>query len=619
MLSRAADPRFAALRIQLETAHDIRTTGNIYGYERAFRAAPVLPTAAGVVLDPTAGGGSIPIEALRLGYSVIANELNPVAAVILYATCDYPVRFGPSLATEIRKYGASLLEKTGRELLDLFPTSAIPSAERVKLANAIPRAILEQYLYERADDFLFCREVRCPSCGGEAPLLTSCWVAKDDAEAWAVRIVTDGRERGGKAWFETYRVVDGRGPDGEDPNLATVADGVGTCLHCRQAIQEGEIKDQANGRSEHGRWTERLFCVVAVRFEPRLDANGCPERYQSGARRGEIKTRKVRFFRPPNERDLAALAAAEKRLAVKWPEWEAAGLIPTEKIPEDINDPRPIRYGMPRWCDLFTPRQLLGYLLLAEELRRMTPGIITALGSERGRAVVTYLQFAIDKATDYNSKQTYWHSGRCVLTGTFAQHNFALKWAFGEMNFTGPSSGAAWALEQVIDAYKGVSKLVEPVYRRVAAGAEPPVRILHGTAAHLDGIGDNSVDLVCIDPPYYNNVQYGELSDFYYVRQRRTLRDLYPEVYARRLVNRRDEAVANPARDGSTDAADAAYERMMREIFAECRRVLKPDGLMTVMFTHVSSGRLGGTDSVPDRSRMADQRYVSGRIGDDRA
>jgi len=279
-------------------------------------------------------------------------------------------------------------------------------------------------------------------------------------------------------------------------------------------------------------------------FEPKLDADGLPDRYKSGERKGEIKTRKVPFFRPSNERDLDALAAAERRLAENWPEWEAAGLIPTEQIPSDINDTRPIRYGMPRWCDLFTSRQLLGHL--------------------------------IEKGVDYNSKQTRWHYSRGVLIGTFGRHDYSLKWTFGEMIFTGPSSGAAWGLNQVIDAYTGIATLVEPIYRRVVVGTELPVKILHGTAAHLADLADHAVDLVCIDPPYYNNVQYGELSDFYYVWQRRTLRDLYPEVYARRLVNRQEEAVANPARDGTE--ADAAYERMMREIFAECRRVLKPEG-----------------------------------------
>jgi adenine-specific DNA methylase len=276
-------------------------------------------------------------------------------------------------------------------------------------------------------------------------------------------------------------------------------------------------------------------------------------------------------------------------LAEKWPEWEAAGLIPREEIPKDSNYNRGHRlYGTTRWCDMFTPRQLLGHLTLVEGLRLMTPEIIAALGQDRGRAVVTYLQFAIDKGVDYNSSLTRWEYTRGIVKGTFGSHNFSVKWTFGEMIFAGPHSGAAWALNQIIDAYTGIASLVESVHRRVATRAELPVSILHGTAAHLAEMTDGSVDLVCIDPPYYNNVQYGELSDFFYVWQRRTLRDLYPEVYARRLVNRQDEAVANPARDGSAGASDAAYERRMQEIFAECRRVLKRDGLMTVMFTHVS-------------------------------
>jgi adenine-specific DNA methylase len=236
--------------------------------------------------------------------------------------------------------------------------------------------------------------------------------------------------------------------------------------------------------------------VAAVRFEPKLDANGQPERYKSGERKGEIKTHKIRYFRPPIERDLDALAAAEQRLAEKWSEWDAAGLIPTEKIPRDINDTRPIQYGMTRWCDLFTPRQLLGHLTLIEELRRLTPEIIAELGQDRGRAVVTYLQFVIDKGVDYNSKQTRWEYTRGVVKGTFGRHDFSLKWTFGEMIFTGPNSGAAWTLDQVIDAFDGIAGLVEPIHQRVAAGGELPVRILHGTAAHVAEVADASVDLV---------------------------------------------------------------------------------------------------------------------------
>ncbi len=322
-----------------------------------------------------------------------------------------------------------------------------------------------------------------------------------------------------------------------------------------------------------------------MRLEPKLDARGLPQRYSSGERKGEIKTTKIRYFRPPNERDLAALAEAERRRAAKWDAWDAEGLIPTERLPDGEQQKEPLRYGMTRWCDLFTPRQLLGHLTLIEGLNRMKPQILAELGPERGRAVVTYLQFAIDKGADYNSRQTRWIPNRGgAIADTFSRHDFSLKWTFGEMIFTGPNSGAAWALSQVVDAYKGMAELVQPVF--TATGGQPPVTVLNGTAAHLPQVADASVDLVCMDPPYYNNVQYAELSDYFYVWQRRTMRDLYPGLYDRRLTDKKSEAVANPARDGSAANASAEYERLMGEIFGECRGVLKADGVFTLMFNH---------------------------------
>jgi adenine-specific DNA methylase len=590
VLSRAADPDFAKARIEFEKLHGIRTPEDKYGYRRAFDGAPMSSPSSVVILDPTAGGGSIPFEALRLGHHVIANELNPVATTILYATLDYPARFGISLVENLKEFGERLLSKMRCDLIDLFPVDTIPAGEAIELKKLLSKTpeLIDRYLKETLDGFLFCRQVTCPHCGGEAPLLNSCWLAKDDDEPWAVRIIPDGQKRGGKVRFEAYRRASASGADDEDPDIGTVADGIGRCVHCHHAISGDEIKAQASGRSEHGRWTDRLYCVAAVRFEPKLDGNGHPERYKSGERKGEIKTRKVRFFRPPNHRDLDALAAADQRLAEKWPEWDAAGIIPTENIPTDINDTRPIRYGMTRWCDLFTPRQLLGHLTLVEELLRLKPKIITALGDERGRAVITYLQFVIDKCVDYNSRLSFWDTSGRGVRHTFSGRDYRLRWMFGEMIFTGPSSGAAWALDQVIDAYRGIAQLVEPIHQRVAAGVELPVNILHGTAAHLAEVADGSVDLICMDPPYYNNVQYAELSDYFYVWQKSTLSSLFPHLYQRRLTNKVDEAVASAARDGSREQAHHSYERLMGEIFSECRRVLRDDGIMTLMFMHSS-------------------------------
>jgi adenine-specific DNA methylase len=153
------------------------------------------------------------------------------------------------------------------------------------------------------------------------------------------------------------------------------------------------------------------------------------------------------------------------------------------------------------------------------------------------------------------------------------------------MVFTGESSGFRWALGDVVDAYRGLAELVLPLCE---AGLAPLITIINGTAAHIPSLAEKSVDLVCMDPPYYNNVQYSELSDFFYVWQKRTLKELYPELYTRRLTDKANEAVANPVRDGGKEEAKKVYERMMGEIFKECARVLKDDGLMTLMFTHKS-------------------------------
>ncbi len=593
----ASDPAHINERIEFAKSKEVKKIlgktivwdkEDLYGYSRAYSAHPsVINDSKLTVLDPTAGGGSIPFEAMRLGHQVIANELNPVAYIILKATLDYPIKFGFSLIEDLKWWGAKLVSYVEGQMSDLTPFSPLPQKELNNLkehCNTCPE-METRFAGPEYDQtgLIYVRQVTCPSCGGEAPLLNTCWLAKAGKEQWGVRMVPDGRKSGGTVSFETYRVKDGKGPRGEDPGFATVTRGVGTCIHCKQAIPADEIKAQARGESLYGRCIERLYCVVAVRYQPRIDKKGRPQVYKTGKRKGEIRTKKVRFFRPPNQSDLEALKRAEEQLKKRWGYWDKEGLIPTESIPEG-NDMRPVIYGMNRWCDLFTSRQLLGHLFLVEELNRIKPQILKKLGLERGRAVVTYLQFVIDKGLDYNSKQTRWHYSRGVVVNTFGRHDFSLKWTFGEMIFSGPNSGVAWGLAQIIDAYKGIVELVEPLRNKLKKES-PPLRILHGTAAHMD-IEDQSIDLICIDPPYFNNVQYAELSDFFYVWQRRTLYDLYPDCMQRRLTNKLDEAVANPSRDGSAAGAAQEYQRLMSEIFAECRRVLKNDALMTVMFTH---------------------------------
>lgn len=562
---------------------------DIYGYPRAFTStAPAVQTPL-TILDPTSGGGSIPFEALRLGHNVIANELNPVATVILHATLGYPREFGAELGNEIECWGQRLIASLD-SVADCFALGQYLSSEPIADHVELTAREAEFCNVEHIVDYLYCRQVMCPHCGGQAPLLNSFWLSKEDADKWAVRLNIHSKMQ---VDLEPYRLT------GSTPrqlvaelDAGTIDSGRGTCPHCQQVIDGNAIKAQGRGESSHGKMEDRLFCVVAVRYQPKLKKDGSIDRYASGDRKGEIKTKKVRFFRAPIQRDFDALKLSEKRLAEKWDHFERLDLIPTEDIPaghktgneggSGSGTDKPLKLGYTKWHHLFTPRQLLGHLTLMEGLQNLKPQILDALGPDRGRAVITYLQFAIDKGLDYNSRQCAWHALRGVIAHTFTRHDYSFKWTFAEMVFAGPHSGAAWALSQIVDAYGGMASLMAEV------AADTDCQIINGSGAQMSCLADESVDLVINDPPYYNNVMYSELSDYFYVWQKRSLRDLYPGLLEAYLTDKQSEAVANPYRDGSAASAKKQYETLMREMYAECHRVTKPDGRMVLMFTHKS-------------------------------
>jgi putative DNA methylase len=190
------DPAWASELIAFTKAHHVHFTGDAYGYARAFATSPNPSPTALTVLDPTAGGGSIPLEALRLGHTVIANELNPVASVILHATLDYPTRFSSDLAKHIRDWGDRLLALSQAPLTPFYPDgSLLPDEEQDTLRGVLAKCpgLFAQFNQEQVLDYIFARQVTCPHCGGEAPLLNTCWLSKEAGDPWGVRIVTDGK------------------------------------------------------------------------------------------------------------------------------------------------------------------------------------------------------------------------------------------------------------------------------------------------------------------------------------------------------------------------------------------------------------------------------------------
>ena len=201
---------------------------------------------------------------------------------------------------------------------------------------------------------------------------------------------------------------------------------------------------------------------------------------------------------------------------------------------------------------------------------------------------------------NYNSRMTRWIVQREVMVGTFDRHDFAFVWSYAEMAPLIVGLGYDWAIEQTTKCIRELVALIRPDADSkignlfddadAAEYTPPPVTITCKPGDSLDHIEDGSIDVVVMDPPYYANVMYAELSDFFYVWLKRTAGHVFPELFRRHLTDKDNEAVANPARfkgeKGAGALAGRDYQERMASIFAECRRTLKPGGIMTLMFTH---------------------------------
>lgn len=505
------------------------------------RATDALWGEVPTVIDPMAGGGSIPFEAARLGFPTLANEYNPVACSVLEASVTYPFVYGAAIGNGAKHWGGVLRQRFNARMEQFYPkTGTVPPLT-----------------------YIFARTVPCPDTGFPTPLVPDWHLAKEtppivaepivnaDAGTWSVRI----REVGTTAGRLT--VVP----------RPTYDDGTGISLFTGSAIASDYIKAQAQA----GNMASALYAVVT-------------------------KATRGLEFRPPEAADLATVVAAEAELARLRPAWERDNVIPTEHYPEVSSDNRPRMYGMPRWADFFSPRQLLAFGVLVEELRALRPEIIAALGDEHGEAVVHLLAFAIDKFTNYNSNLASWHAPRQVMRSVFDRHDFAFKPTYAEMAPCGAGSGLAWTLDNVREAYEELAKLPRHPQAR-------PVTLSMGSATSLPQLEDGSVAAVVVDPPYAGNVQYSELADFFYVWLKRTQGHRRPEWFSTYLCDHTEEAVVNAERHRTRDAgatpaarraasaaakeaANAFYEGLMTEVFTESRRILRDDGALTVMFTH---------------------------------
>ncbi len=643
------------------------------------------PTESVVMLDFMAGGGAIPLEGIRHGLKVFSNDLNPVASLVQKATLEYPAKFGRTIVPIIQKYAKEIGEAVRKRLLPFFYTEPAQVWWEAEKERA-KREFKSKEIVERApaardstkNCYLWCRTIACPRCGLNIPLSTNFHIVTKKGKPEASIAAFPEVPAIGKGNDCTFRIVGVsewgkcRWPRlGTEPwhptDTPTFSGGAALCPRCEtgnHVIPEDVVKRTAQARS--GGLPCQMYAVVSQ----------VPVKLSY--RNSNTSVRYLWRFRPPTKADLDAVRAAEQEFVANEARW--ASLIPTEAIEEGDKTREPRNVGITRWRDLFLPRQLLTAATVLDEVRAAARRARAELPAEQAEAVAVYLAFIVSKVVNYNSVNTFWHYGRKTVTQTFSRHDFAFRPAFCE--FEGARETVMWGASQVINAYTQLAGLIhgeavslegdddedagedeaveeaatdeetdtEPQPAATAAATPSPAdvhlrpevvvpTVTNNDAAALETPAPGTVHLICVDPPYYNNVQYSELSNFFYVWLKRALGD-WPgldHLFREELAETNREAVANAARWkneaereekawqarydaayaalegvkgdnnrklpaterrrraaetagpeplGAADRAEQFYEGKMAAVFRRAKQLLHPAGRMVVMFNH---------------------------------
>ena len=512
-----------------------------------------------LVVDPFAGGGSIPLEVLRLGCEVFASDLNPVACLILKVMLEDIPRHGPKLAEELRHVGVEFMRQAEKELADLYPKDPDGATPIV---------------------YLWARTVRCesPNCGAEIPVFRSPWLSKKGAskvryfrerpEGPCVVLLVDSHPLGGPVRF---RIARGDGSDVQRPEFieltATKAKGnnANVLCPCCGSVLPGNKKNprtSAQLAAQHG-GADAVF-----------DAKG---RRTGGAQMLAVVTHKPgepgRHYRLPTESDYEAVRKAQARVARILEDWERGGKPGLCPVPDEPLPPigtlgfRVQRYGMLQWGDLFTARQKAVLVWLCDELRRTKSGDCEAL-----------LACALSRVSMSGMSCTRWNAVAEKMQHTFGRQALPIVWDFAEVVVTADAPGN-WK-----SGYELISEVIETSRSCGAGQAQQADATEHP-------LPDDTAHVWFTDPPYYDAVPYADLSDFFLVWLKRALpqhpllRDPFDPTNP--LTPKQREAVQDETKRVDGRPKDRAwFEETMARAFAEGRRVLREDGVGSVVFAH---------------------------------
>ena len=523
--------------------------------QAAHEALGGVPGTRPLVVDPFAGGGSIPLEALRVGADAFASDLNPVPVLLNKVVLEYVPKYGQRLADEVRKWGAWIKQEAEKELAEFYPKDP---------DGATPIA------------YLWARTIRCegPACGAEVPLIRSLWLAKKANRSVALRLIPNPQEKRvdfqiivkeRDGWVDQADVIseisDLKSQISNPSFDGTVKRGSATCPCCGYTTPVARVRDQLLERSGGAR-DARLFAVVTT-----------PDG-QSG-----------RSYRLPTDSDLLAVARAAERLATNSRNSfeNGTGNGPSE-VPDELISPNELRrisvpiYGMKCWGDLFSPRQLLALTTLTRCVRRVR-NVLGESESQSGLAdaVQVCLGLAIGRLADRCSALCTWDPSPAAsgILHMFARQAISMVWDYAEGAPMEEKSGG-WS-----PTLAWITRVLEQEGKTTNWGAGS----VQQTSATKHPLPDDAADAFITDPPYYDAVPYAYLSDFFYVWLRRTLAETHPSLFRDACVPKEAEIVVDRAHQLSqSNKGIAFYESELQKAFAESRRVLRPDGIGTIVF-----------------------------------
>lgn len=494
--------------------------------------AEAYPDGPPKVLDCFAGGGAIPLEALRMGCDTTAVDLNPVAHLIQKCVLEYPQRFGATeglgnntLADEFVRWAGWVRAKVEPKLAEVFPADDKGRRPAV---------------------YFWARTMVCPNpaCQAEIPLLSSFWLANSPRRT--VWVGVDARP--GKV---DLTVCTGPPPAGLDLSAGTVKASSATCPGCGTSTLARDVREYGK-RVGFGR---HLYAVLEI---------------EGG----------VRTYRAPRKDEIegAEMSAALLDELQETPDGTSA--LPDEAC--DRNGFRRVQnlvFGYDTWRSLFNERQL--YLLgsLCQAVRDAHDEMLAeGMAPERAVALATYLGLCVDRITDYNCGFTSW-----VPSGEFHAHVFkrqaiAMVWDFVEIQ----------PFCEVSGSWDGAARWIELAVRHCSTTGRMPGSVEWGDAQKLP-FADGTFDAVIVDPPYYDAIQYSYLSDFFFVWLKRSIGHLYPRLFATLGTPKKQEVIQNQAQRTSPDfISDEEFDSRLSAALREMARVVKPSGVVSIVFAHTA-------------------------------